>query len=492
MKENRERGFDERRLYRRRRRIRNQIIAYITVIIFFAAVVVGAIFGIRKLMGILAERRQAKEVERQLEEAAAQAEQENVVVEPPAPIEEAPAEDVDWLEEIVETAIAPMPLEDRVAGLFIVTPEDITGVGTAITAGEGTQEALNKYAVGGLVYFSQNIKDKEQLTEMLSKTAMMSKYPIFLAVDEEGGEVRRVGSSSIEVTEVGDMADIGASGDTMAAYNAGAEIASYLYELGFNLDFAPVADVVADASASSIGKRSFGGEPGAVGDMVAAAVGGFQDTGISSCLKHFPGIGAAAEDTHEGMAALEKSLDDLRASEFIPFRSGIDAGAHMIMVGHVSIPGVIGDNTPCSLSEEVVTNWLRGELGYNGIIITDAMNMSAITEYYSADEAAVMALKAGADMILMPENFEMAYEGVLTAVKDGVISEERINESLKRIYRIKYRNRVDQDGNVVDNISGEQQGTEGGEEIPDNPEGASDGQTEGEEAPDSPEEGQTE
>lgn len=473
MKENREKEFDERRLYRRRRRIRNQIIAYITVVIFFAAIVVGAVFGIRKLMGILAERRQAQEVQRQLEEAAAQAEQENAVVEPPAPIEEEPVEDVDWLEEIVETAIAPMPLEDKVAGLFIVTPEDITGVGTAITAGEGTQEALNKYAVGGLVYFSQNIKDKEQLTEMLSKTAMMSKYPMFLAVDEEGGAVRRVGSSSIEVTEVGDMADIGAAGDTMAAYNACAEISSYLYELGFNLDFAPVADVVTDASASAIGKRSFGGEPGAVGDMVAAAVGGFQDVGISSCLKHFPGIGAASEDTHEGMVTLERTLDDLRASEFIPFRSGIEAGAHMIMVSHASIPGVIGDNTPCSLSEEVITNWLRGELGYNGIVITDAMNMSAITEYYSADQAAVMALKAGADMILMPENFEAAYEGVLAAVKDGSISEERINESLKRIYRIKYRDRVDQEGNVVDNMATEQQpeeGAETGEEVPASPE----------------------
>ncbi len=241
--------------------------------------------------------------------------------------------------------------------------------------------------------------------------------------------------------------------------------------------------MVADVSASAIGKRSFGGDPAAVGDMVAAAVGGFQDTGISSCLKHFPGIGAASADTHEGMAVLEKSLDELRASEFIPFRSGIDAGAHMIMVGHVSMPGVVGDDTPCSLSEEVVTNWLRGELGYNGIVITDAMNMSAITEYYSADQAAVMALQAGVDMILMPDGFEAAYEGVLAAVRDGVISEERINESLKRIYRIKYRDRVDQDGNVVDNMAAEQQTGEGGEEISANPEEAPDSQPEGEAAP---------
>lgn len=198
MGEKREREFDEKRLYRRRRRIRNQIMAYITVGIFFAAIVVGVVLGVQKLMGFLAERKQAEEMERQLEEMEQQ-DNENAVVEPPAPIEpSAPTEpepEVDWLEEMVESAIAPMPLEDRVAGLFIVRPEDITGVDTVITAGEGTQEALNKYAVGGLVYFSQNIKDKEQLTEMLSKTVSMSRYPIFLAVDEEGGAVRRVGGS---------------------------------------------------------------------------------------------------------------------------------------------------------------------------------------------------------------------------------------------------------------------------------------------------------
>ncbi len=482
MGEKREREFDERRLYRRRRRIRNQIIAYIVVGILFAAVVVGAVLGVQKLMGFLAERKQAKEMERQLEEMEQQ-DNENAVVEPPAPMEEEaePELEVDWLEEMVENAIAPMPLEDRVAGLFIVRPEDITGVGTVVTAGEGTQEALDKYAVGGLVYFSQNIKDKEQLAGMLSKTASMSRYPIFLAVDEEGGSVRRVGGGSIEVADVGDMADIGAGGDTMAAYNAGAEIASYLYELGFNLDFAPVADVVTDASSSAIGKRSFGGDPAAVGGMVSAAVGGIQDTGVSACLKHFPGIGATTEDTHEGMATLEKTADDLRASEFLPFKAGIDAGVHCVMVSHVSAPNITGDDTPCSLSGEVITNLLRGELGYNGIVITDAMDMSAITEYYGADEAAVMALKAGADMVLMPEDFETAYEGVLAAVREGVITEDQIYESLKRIYRVKYRDRLDQDGNVVDGISEsretEGEGREAGEEGQDEAAGEGGGET---------------
>lgn len=445
MEENRD--YDERREYRRKRRIRNQIIAYITVVLFFAAIVAGAFFGIRAITSKVSEKQQAEELAKQLEQISA----EEAVVEPPVieTEEQEPEEEVDWLEEMVEASISEMPLEDRVAGLFMITPEALTGVDKAIRAGEGTREALNKYAVGGLVYFSQNITDKEQLMEMLTNTRSMSKYPIFLAVDEEGGTVRRVGDSSIEVEEVGNMSDIGAAGDVNAAYDSGAVIATYLYELGFNLDFAPVADVVADVENSAIGTRSFGSDPAAVGDMVSSMVSGIQDTGISSCLKHFPGIGAASEDTHDGMVVIEKSAEELSASELIPFKAGIGAGAHFVMVGHASLPNVIGDNTPCSLSEAVITNTLRGELGYNGIVITDAMNMSAITEYYAADEAAVMALKAGADMILMPENFETAYNGVLAAVQEGVIAEERVNESLKRIYRVKYRDKVDQSGNVV-------------------------------------------
>lgn len=443
-----EMDYDERREYRRRRRIRNQIIVYVTVAVFVVAIIVGAVWGITTVTKRISEKKQAQELAEQLEQMT---QEEEAVVEPPTFVEEEePVQEVDWLEELVNTSVESMPLEDKVAGLFVVTPEAITGVGKAVQAGEGTREALDQYAVGGLVYFGQNIIDKEQFTTMLSNTKGMAGYPVFLAVDEEGGEVSRVGDSSIEVPEVGDMAEIGAGGDTMAAYNTGATIAGYLYELGINVDFAPVTDIVTDVNASAIGERAFGSDPVLVGDMAAAMVGGMQDTGISSCLKHFPGIGSVAEDTHDGMAVLEKTTDELRASEFVAFKSGIDAGAHFVMISHASAPNVVGDNTPCSLSEEVITNLLRGELGYNGIVITDAMNMKAITEYYAADEAAIIALKAGADMILMPEDFEKAYNGVLEAVQNGTIAEERINDSLKRIYRVKFRDKVDAEGNVVE------------------------------------------
>lgn len=451
--ENNNRDFDERREYRRKRRVRNQVVAYVSVLILFAVLITSAVIGISTIARNISEKKQAEELAAQLEEIAGQ---EETAVEPPeSVVEEVQEEEVDWLEEMVETCIAEMPIEDKVAGLFMITPEALTGVDKAIKAGDGTKDALNQYSVGGLVYFSQNIQNKEQFTEMLSNTVSMSKYPLFLAVDEEGGSVRRVGGK-IDVPEIGDMASVGASGDTMEAYNTGAAIASYLRELGFNVDFAPVADIVTDSQNSIIGDRSFGSDPAAVGGMVAAMVSGIQETGISSCLKHFPGIGATTEDTHKGMASTEKSLEDMKASDFVPFQSGIEAGAHFVMVSHVSAPGLVGDNTPCSMSDKVITGILRNELGYDGIVITDAMNMSAVTEYYASDEAAVMAIKAGADMILMPEDFQAAYEGVLTAVKEGVIAEERVNESLKRVYRIKYRDRVEQNAEVSDEEEAEE------------------------------------
>ena len=177
--------------------------------------------------------------------------------------------------------------------------------------------------------------------------------------------------------------------------------------------------------------------------MVAGAVEGLQSAGVSACLKHFPGHGDTAGDSHTGAAETDRTKEEMAAAEFLPFQSGIEAGADMVMVGHISAPNLTGgEKVPASLSEEIITGILRSELGYDGIIITDAMNMAAVTDYYEADVAAIMALKAGADMILMPEDFQQAYEGVLQAVQDGTVSQERVDDSLKRIYRVKLRDRV--------------------------------------------------
>lgn len=428
----------DRRVFRHKRRVRNQIIAYISLVIIIAALIVGGIFAAKYIAGLLKDRKPAEVPEETSSEFAES--EEPITISDPEP--ETVEEEVNWLDEMVNACIAEMPIEDKVAGLFVITPEALTGVGTAVRAGDGTKEALSTYAVGGLVYFAQNIQSEAQLTEMLANTNIYTKYPLFLAVDEEGGKVARVADSSIDVEKVSPMAEIGATGDAQNAYEAGTTIGAYLSRLGFNLDFAPVADVLVNADNTTIGNRSFGADAGIVAQMAPSFVTGLEEQKVSSCLKHFPGLGDTTEDTHNGMAVTERTLEEFQATEFPVFKAGIDAGADFVMVSHVSAPALTGDNTPASLSGAVI-GILRNDLGFDGIIITDALNMTAITDYYTPDEAVIKAIQGGADMLLMPEDFEAAYTGLLQAVQDGTISEERINESLRRIYRVKYADRME-------------------------------------------------
>ena len=441
---------ESKRENRRKRRKRNQIISYTVMVIVVVAVIVGCTAGVRAAAGAMAGAKEAKQAEREAaieaSKAAESAEAESAVA---ALFEEESAEETvteytseDALNDMIEDTIAGMTLEQKAAGLFFITPEQLTGVGQAVQAGEGTKEALAKYPVGGLIYFSQNIQSEEQVKEMLSDTVSYSIYPLFLGVDEEGGKVSRV-SESLKLENVGAMADIGAEGNEQAARDAYTKVGTYLLEYGFNVDFAPVADVLTNADNTAIGDRAFSSDAETVGRMVAASVEGLQQTGVSACIKHFPGHGDTAADSHTGAAQTNRTREEMEAEEFVPFRSGIGAGTDMVMVGHISAPELTGgDNMPSSLSESVITGILRGELGYDGIIITDALNMGAITEYYEPDVAAIMTLKAGADMVLMPEDFVQAYEGVLAALQDGTISQERVDDSLRRIYRVKLRGRV--------------------------------------------------
>ena len=427
----------DRREYRRARRKRNQLIAIIVVIVAGLALVAGGIFGVTRLMKHLNDKKHTEELQAQLEELA---ESEPAVVEAPAEEPQELTSD-DYLNQIADTCIAEMSLENKVAGLFMITPESLTGVDTVIQAGDTTKQKLSEYPVGGLIYFSKNIKSADQLKEMLDTTRNTMIYPVFLAVDEEGGSVSRVAGAGL-AENVGDMSEIGSTCDPEKAKEVGTTIGTYLSQSGFNVDFAPVADVVS-AENAVIGNRSFGSDPNVVGTMVAAEVQGLQESGVSACLKHFPGIGDTTTDTHDEKTVSEKTLEDMQQNDLPAFQAGIDAGADFVMVSHMSLPNVVGDDTPCSLSGTVISDLLRNQLGYDGIVITDALDMSAITDSYSSAEAAVKAIEAGADMLLMPENFEEAYQGVLEAVQNGTISEERINESLKRIYRVKYRDRIE-------------------------------------------------
>lgn len=349
---------------------------------------------------------------------------------------------VDVYEQQAVELVSGMSLEDKVAQMFVITPNALTGYPSVTAAGETTKEAYTGSPVGGIIYMADNLVDKEQTTTMLSNMQTIAVertgLPVFLCVDEEGGSVARIASNeAFGVTDVGNMSDIGATGDTQNAQNAGKIIGMYLAELGFNVDFAPVADVLTNENNTIIGKRAFGSDSQVVANMVSAELEGLAEAGIYGTVKHFPGHGDTDGDSHEEAAVTEKTLEELMAGELLPFQSAINNGVSFVMVGHISAPNVTGETTPASLSRMLVTDVLRTQMGYNGIVITDAMNMDAITKKYNSDNAAVMAVEAGVDMILMPADYQKGYEAILQAVKDGKITEERINESVTRIVKVK-------------------------------------------------------
>lgn len=343
----------------------------------------------------------------------------------------------------VDERIGAMTLEQKVAQLFIVTPEALVeGVSQVTQAGDMTREGVTAHPVGGIVYFAQNLLDPEQTTTMLANVkqfyADAGNVAPFIAVDEEGGTVVRVADNeAFGAQDVGDASALGSAGDTEAAKRAAEQIADYLMPLGFNLDFAPVADVVDPLRSDTMGLRSFSSDAAVAADMVRAEVEGFRDKKMLCCAKHFPGIGAAAGDSHEGAITIEATNEELETVDLVPFRAAIEAGVPMIMVGHVSLPNIVGDSTPAPLSSAVAQGMLRDSLGYTGIIVTDSLSMGAITDYYTPAEAAVAALKAGCDIPLMPERLDEAYQGVLSAVQVGELTEERLDESLTRILTAK-------------------------------------------------------
>ena len=343
------------------------------------------------------------------------------------------------LDGMVSDALSKMTLKEKIGQLFIVCTDSLDfNAETEVT--EKMRKNLEEYKPGGVIFFSYNLKNRTQVKEMISDMQKNAEIPLFIAVDEEGGSVARIANSkNMQTTKFPAMAEIGKTGDSKNAYHVGETIGKEIYELGFNLDFAPVADINTNAENTEIGNRSFGSEPKTVADMVSQEVKGLQAQGVSATLKHFPGQGQCGEDTHKGYVELNATIDRLRDVEFLPFKSGISAGADMVMMSHVAVSKITGKETPASLTKLMVTDILREELQFDNVIITDAMNMKVITKFYDADQAAIMAIEAGNDMILMPDNFEQAFEGVLEAVKDGTLSESQIDEAAGRVLSVKIK-----------------------------------------------------
>ena len=340
--------------------------------------------------------------------------------------------------QLAEQILNSMTLEEKLWQLFFVAPEALTGEEAVTESSEALQQALAEKPVGGVILFARNLISREQTMALLADVQSASRLAPFLGVDEEGGTVSRVGANSaMGVTQLRDMSVYGASGDAAALYGDLYSLAQSLNTLGFNVDFAPVADVTTGSDENPMKLRSFSSDPERCASMVSVSVGALQDGGVAACLKHFPGYGTATADDHNGSVSLDRTLEQLEQTEFVPFSAGIGKGAYFVMVSHLSVPAVTGDDTPADLSEKLVTELLRNTLHFQNVVITDAHNMGSIAQNYTPAEAAVAALRAGVDMVLMPQDLQEAYDGVTKAIADGVLTEDRIDRSVLRILNVK-------------------------------------------------------
>lgn len=347
----------------------------------------------------------------------------------------APTPTVDPLQETLRK----MTVEEKVAQLFIIFPEALVKETKVVTAvDQEMKDFLQAYPVGGIILFLANVDTPSQLTAFTQDLQKASKYPLLIAMDEEGGRVAKIANNpNFTVPKYASILEIGQQNNLALANELGSNIGKYLKTYGINYNLAPVADVLTNPENTVVGDRSFGSDPHVVSQMVTHVIAGLQEQGIITCAKHFPGHGDTVADTHKEGVIAPKTWAEMLTCELIPFKAAILQGVDSIMVGHTTTPNVTSDGLPNSLSYEMVTKRLREELGYQGIVITDALNMGAITNYYSSEDAAVMAFMAGCDILLMPKNFQEAYQGVLRAVQDGRISEARLNESVLRILKLK-------------------------------------------------------
>lgn len=341
---------------------------------------------------------------------------------------------------VPEKILEGMTLEEKVAQMFITTPEQLSGYDIVTLYDDVVEQSIADCAVGGLVFFEGNLETAEQTTEMLNAIQDFSVNSkgigMFMAVDEEGGTVARV-ADTLGTTAFDDMVVYGEQNDTHVSYEIGYTIGTDIKALGFNLDFAPVADVNLSET-NELGGRIFSTDPQIVADMATNVAMGLKDAGVCATFKHFPGLGAGSGNTHtDSEVAIERSMEELRETELLPFRQGIANNVDFIMVGHQVISGV-GDWLPSDLSYPVVTELLRNELAFNGLIVTDSHVMSAIADNYTSGEASIMAVNAGVDMILLPSDLAESIEAVCGAVESGEISQSRIDESVLRILNKKY------------------------------------------------------
>ena len=337
---------------------------------------------------------------------------------------------------MMPVAIDEMTLEEQIGQLFVVGFSGTAPVQEIIAM-------ISQYHVGGVILFSRNIQDTQQVLDLTGSLQDIAKaaghrYPLFIAIDQENGTVQRLGKSATQFP--GNMA-LGAIASEQVAHDIALATGREMRALGLNMNFAPVVDVNNNPANPVIGVRSFGENPQEVARLAAAAVRGYREAGVIATLKHFPGHGDTAVDSHLSLPTLPFSLERLENVELMPFRSGTEAGAESVMSAHIAFPAITEQpDVPATLSPAIIRGLLREKLGFDGVAISDCLEMQAVADTVGIARGSVLALQAGIDLVLISHLYprqQSGIEAVIEAVQSGELPYETIRLAVERVLKLK-------------------------------------------------------
>ena len=360
--------------------------------------------------------------------------------------------------DVIQKEIENMTLDEKIGQIITV---GIDGY----TINDKTKELIVDKKVGGIILFKDNINDSNQLLQLINNINdsnqllqlinnikdinSKNKIPLFISIDEEGGRVSRLPK---EIKKLPSNEVIGNINDKKLAYDIGETIGYSLKSFGFNMDFAPVLDINSNPNNKVIGDRAFSSNKNIVANLGVSEINGFKSSNIISVAKHFPGHGDTDIDSHYKLPIINKTLDELKEVEFVPFKNAIKENVPSIMVSHILLPE-IDDINPASMSKTIITDILRKDLKFDGLIVTDDMTMVAITNNFDISEACIKSINAGADLLLICHGYETEVDvinNIKDAVDKGIISIDRINESVYRILSLKYSYKINNE--KIENI----------------------------------------
>ena len=320
-----------------------------------------------------------------------------------------------------------MTIEEKIAQMLIIYYN-------TNTFNDEIRDFVDQVKPGGFILMEGNFSNFDSTKEYISNLKNHSKIPLIISIDQEGGLVQRLKYiKDLKPLDIPDMYDLGSTNNKDLAYQVGKVMAEELRTIGVNVVYAPDIDVYSNPGNTVIGPRSFSSDPKIVSMMANSLANGLEDNKVIATYKHFPGHGDTIIDSHEDLPLINKDYNSLKNLELIPFKEAIKNNAKIIMIGHLALPNITGNNTPATLSKDII-NILKNDLNYDGLIITDALNMGALTNYYDPNDLCVQAINAGVDLLLMPGDVN----GAINLIKEKV-DEDRINESVYKILTFKYK-----------------------------------------------------